>query len=322
MIALLSTPTLALVVILILLVTGSIMANGATISKSNYGTTADGRSVEQYTLTNVNGLEVKIITYGGILASVKAPDRYGNLTNVVLGFSRLQDYETRNASFFGALIGRFGNRIAGGKFSLDGVDYTLALNNGSSSLHGGAKGFDKVVWTAQASETDDGVALTLRYFSADMEAGYPGNLDVTVVYTLTNKNALRLDYSATTDQPTIINLTNHSYWNLKGEGTGTVDDQILWINADRFTPTDEHQIPTGEIAHVEGTPFDFRTPTVIGPVTRSSDPQLMGGEARGIDHNFVLNRADLTDTSMLRAAILYEPSLGRTLEIWTTEPAI
>ncbi len=298
------------------------MADAATITKRNYGTTAGGKAVDEYTLTNVNGMAVKIITYGGILTSVKAPDRYGNLADVVLGFTNLRDYETRNGSYFGALIGRFGNRIAGGKFSLDGVDYALPLNAGSNSLHGGVKGFDKVVWDAKAGEVDGGVALELRYLSADMEEGFPGSLNVTVVYTLTNQNALRLDYTATTDKPTIVNLTNHSYWNLKGEGTSAVDDQILWINADRYTPTDEHQIPTGVIAPVEGTPFDFRTPTMIGPATRSTDPQLMGGDARGIDHNFVLNRADPADTSLIRAAVLYEPSLGRTLEIWTTEPGI
>jgi aldose 1-epimerase len=297
------------------------MAAG-TIESQPYGTTADGAAVDEYTLTNDNGMEVKIITYGGTITSVKVPDRYGNMADVTLSHASLQDYETRNTNYFGALIGRYGNRIAAGTFSLDDTEYTLAVNNGPNALHGGLKGFDKVVWSAEEVEAEDGVALQLSYLSADMEEGYPGNLDVTVVYTLTDDNALRIDYSATTDEPTIVNLTNHAYWNLKGEGTGSVDDHILMINADRYTPTDDHLIPTGELAPVEGTPFDFRTPKLIGPATRSTYPQLIGGDARGIDHNWVLNRPDLNDTTMIMAAVLYEPSLGRTLEIWTTEPGL
>lgn len=302
---------------------GPAVAQGtASIEVQPYGTTADGVDVEEYTLTNVNGMEVKIITYGGTITSVRAPDRYGNMANVVLGFTALEDWETRNTNYFGAIIGRYGNRIAAGKFSIDGTEYTLAVNNGPNHLHGGLKGFDKVVWEAEEVEAENGVALSLHYLSADMEEGYPGNLDVTVVYTLTNDNEIVIDYSATTDKPTIVNLTNHTYWNLKGEGTGSIDNHILWVNADRYTPTDEHLIPTGELAPVEGTPFDFRTPKLIGPMTRSTYPQLMGGDARGLDHNFVLNRSSLDDKSMIMAAVLYEPTSGRTLEIWTTEPGL
>lgn len=311
---------LALAFALLAPVQSRALAQGG-ISKASYGTTADGVAVDEYTLTNANGMEVKIITYGGTITSVKVPDRYGNIANVTLGFGNFQDYEAK-ANYFGALIGRYGNRIAAGKFTIDGVEYTLAVNNGPNALHGGLKGFDKVVWGAQEVEAEGGVALELTYLSADMEEGYPGNLDVKVVYTLTDNNELKIDYTATTDKPTVVNLTNHAYWNLKGEGLGSIDDHIMWINADRYTPTDDHLIPTGELAPVEGTPFDFRTPKVIGPMMRSTYPQLIGGDARGLDHNFVLNRPSLDDKSLIMAAILYEPSLGRTLEIWTTEPGI
>lgn len=319
-----ATNAMKLLVLLlaVLLMSTSILAQDASVTSAPYGTTAGGEDVEEYTLINANGAEVKIITYGGIITSVRVPDRYGNLANVTLGFTSLEDYETRNSNYIGAIIGRFGNRIAEGRFSIDGEEYTLAVNNGPNALHGGLVGFDKVVWEAEEVEAEDGVAISLHYLSEDGEEGYPGNLDVTVVYTLTNDNELRLDYTATTDAPTVVNLTNHAYWNLKGEGSGSIDDHILWINADRYTPTDDHLIPTGELAPVEGTPFDFRTPRVIGPATRSTYPQLMGGDARGLDHNFVLNRDDLEDTSMIMAAVLYEPTLGRTLEVWTTEPGL
>lgn len=313
--------SLLVVLALALLVPGTRVAEAqGSIQKAPYGTTSGGEAVDEYTLTNANGMEVKIITYGGIITSIRVPDRYGNMANVTLGFASLEDYETNNSSYFGALIGRYGNRIANAKFTLDGVEYTLAANNGPNSLHGGLKGFDKVVWSAQEVEAENGVALELTYLSADMEEGFPGNLSVTVVYTLTDDNELVIDYTATTDKPTVVNLTNHTYFNLVGEGTGSIDNHVLMINADRYTPVDETLIPTGELAPVEGTPFDFRTPRLIGPSQRSPDEQIIYG--RGIDHNFVLNRPSFDDKSMMLAAVLYEPMTGRTLEVWTTEPGL
>lgn len=273
--------------------------------------------MNEFTLTNANGVEVKIITYGGTITSISVPDRNGNLANVVLGFSNLAQYQAQSP-YFGCITGRYANRIANATFDLNGETYTLAANSGPNSLHGGNVGFDKVVWNAAEVESEDGVALELTYLSPDGEEGYPGNLSVMVVYTLTEANELRMDYTATTDKSTVVNLTNHSYFNLAGEGTGAIYDHILTINADTYTPVDDTLIPTGELAPVEGTPFDFRTAKAIGPGQRSSHEQIVLG--RGYDHNFVLNRTD--DTSLVLAAEVYEPTSGRTLEVWTTEPGI
>lgn len=310
---------------------------GATIEKQPYGETADGVPVDEYTLTNANGVEVKIITYGGIVTSIMAPDRYGTMANVALGFDNLADYETKNP-YFGCITGRYANRIANGVFTIDDVTYCLDMNNGPNSLHGGFLGYDKVVWEATEVEVEDGVGLGLTYSSAagegydpdqdivspecpeGSEMGYPGNLDVQVVYTLNNENELRMDYTATTDAPTVINLTNHSYFNLAGEGMGTIYDHILMIDADTYTPDDVNLIPTGELAPVEGTPFDFRVPKAIGPGQRSNHEQIVIG--RGYDHNWVLNRPSADDETLMVAARLYEPDSGRILEVWTTEPGI
>jgi aldose 1-epimerase len=302
-----------------LVVMSSTVAAQGTISKSSFGTTAAGEAVDEYTLTNANGMEVKIITYGGTITSIRVPDRDGNMANVALGFDNLADYETRSP-YFGNITGRYANRIAGAKFSIDGTEYTLAANNGPNSLHGGVEGFDNKVWTAAEVEGDDGsVGVELSYLSPDSEEGYPGNLDVTVTYWLTDDNELRMEYTATTDAPTVVNLTNHAYFNLAGEGAGTIYDHILMIDADRYNPVDETLIPTGELAPVEGTPFDFRLPKPIGPGQRSNHEQIVIG--RGYDHNWVLNR-DEGDTSMMLAARLYEPTSGRVLEVWTTEPGL
>jgi aldose 1-epimerase len=284
-----------------------------------YGTLSDGQTVEEYTLTNVNEMEMKIITYGGIITSICVPDRNGSMKNVALGFDNLAKYETQNP-FFGAIAGRYANRIAGGKFTLNDTEYSLYINDDPNSLHGGAKGFDKRVWSAREITQEGQSGLVLSYLSVDGEEGYPGNLNVTVIYLLTDENEIRIDYTATADAPTVVNLTNHSYFNLMGEGEGAIYDHILMLNSDHFTPTDATLIPTGEIVPVEGTPFDFRIPKTIGPGGRSSHEQIL--VAKGYDHNFVLNRANLTDGELGLAARVYEPMFGRMMEVWTTEPGI
>jgi aldose 1-epimerase len=304
-----------------------------TISSELYGTTADGQDVYEYTLTNAAKypMEVKIITYGGIITSIKVPDKWGNMANVALGFDNLGDYETKNP-YFGCITGRYANRIADGRFTLDGVTYCLDINNDPNSLHGGFVGFDKKVWDVTKAEAGpDGVVLELHYLStagegyepaecADGEPGYPGNLDVYVTYTLTNHNEIVMDYMATTDAPTVVNLTNHTYWNLAGEGEGDINDHVLMINADRYTPVDPTLIPTGELPPVFGTPFDSTVPKPIADGLRSDHEQVVIG--RGFDHNWVLNRPSPDDTSMIMAASMCEPTSRRVLKVFTTEPGI
>jgi aldose 1-epimerase len=289
--------------------------NIASVKKENFGK-ADGKNVEIYTMTNRNGVEVKITTYGATVVSLKVPDRNGKFEDVVLGFDTLDDY-LKGTSFFGSLIGRYGNRLAGGRFKLNGVEYKLATNNGPNHLHGGNKGFDKVVWNAKPIRTAKGTALELRYLSRDGEEGYPGNLSVVVIYALNNQNELRINYSATTNKDTIINLTHHSYFNLAGEGNGDVLKHELTISGDHFTPVDSGLIPTGELRSVKGTPFDFAQPTAIGARIGQSDEQLKIGN--GYDHNWVVNGRSGT---LRQAAKVFEPTTGRAMEVWTTEPGM
>ncbi|HEV8168971.1 MAG TPA: aldose epimerase family protein, partial [Pyrinomonadaceae bacterium] len=249
--------------LLLLLFSCAAVANAqATVTKAPFGT-ADGQSVDLYTLRNTHGVEAKITNYGGILTSLKVPDRNGKFDDVVLGFNDLDTY-LKGHPYFGALIGRYGNRIAKGRFTLNGVEYKLAVNNGENTLHGGLKGFDKVVWTGKEMKTKAGPAVVLTYLSKDGEEGYPGNLNVRVVYTLTNNDELKIEYSATTDKDTVTNLTHHSYFNLAGEGNGDILSHRVTINANRFVPTDAGSIPTGELRKVAGTPFDFLTAHAIG----------------------------------------------------------
>ena len=270
-----------------------------------------------YTLKNAHGLELKVIDYGGIILSLKVPGRNGTFDDVVLGYDSLAGY-LRSSPYFGAIIGRYGNRIGGGRFTLDGKTYTLAKNNGPNHLHGGLKGFDKVVWDAAPFEGADSVGLVFRYTSPDGEEGYPGTVRATVTYTLTDRNELIFDYSATTDRATPVNLTQHSYFNLAGDGKGEILGHVVTLNADRFTPVDSTLIPTGEIRSVAGTPFDFRTPTAIGARIALDDEQLRYG--RGYDHNFALNKG--ADAGPTLAARVYEPASGRVMEIYTTEPGL
>jgi aldose 1-epimerase len=309
------TCRLSLMCVLVLAL-GVSTAQAQKISKESFGKTADGASVDLYTLTNRNGMEAKITNYGGIVTTLTAPDRNNKYADVVLGFNDLESY-LKGGPYFGALIGRYGNRIAKGRFTLDGVEYKLAVNNGENHLHGGIKGFDKVVWTAQSMKTKLGPALSLTYLSKDMEEGYPGNLTVKVVYTLTNNNELRIDYTASTDKDTVTNLTHHSYFNLAGEGNGDILNHVLTLKADRFTPTDAGSIPTGELRNVQGTPFSFLKATVIGERINQNDQQLQFGG--GYDHNWVVNGRAGT---LRQAASVYESTSGRVMDVWTTEPGV
>lgn len=284
------------------------------ITQQPYGKTREGTPVDLFTLTNQAGLEVAITSYGGIVVSILAPDRVGNRAEVTLGFNSLEDY-LQPHPYFGALVGRFANRIAGGKFTLNGQEYTLALNNGPNHLHGGLQGFDKKVWAARPFEQAGAAGLTLQYLSPDGEEGYPGNLDVTVVYTLTAQNELKIEYRATTDRPTIINLTNHTYFNLAGQGD--ILGHQMMIKAGRFTPINQNLIPTGTLQSVSGTPLDFTQPALIGARINQADEQLE--RAGGYDHNFVLDAAG--DLSVLAARVV-EPQSGRTLEVYTTQPGM
>ena len=285
-----------------------------TITKADFGKTTDGTPVQIYTLRNSKGMTATIMTYGGIVTSLETPDRNGQFGDVVLGYDHVDGY-LKSTPYFGALIGRYGNRIAKGKFSLDGVEYTLATNNVPNHLHGGLKGFDKVVWTVEEAEVGEhGPKLTLTYLSKDGEEGYPGNLTVHAIYTVTEDNALQVKFKATTDKNTVVNLTHHSYFNLRG--SGDILDHVVTINADKFTPVDGGLIPTGELRPVAGTPFDFTAPHAVGERINSTDEQIkLGG---GYDHNWVLNKKT---NEMSQAARVHEPTSGRTMEVWTTQPA-
>ncbi|MDQ3767016.1 MAG: galactose mutarotase [Actinomycetota bacterium] len=286
------------------------------IERHRFGTAPGGAAVHLYKLTNSHCMRVKIITYGGIIQSLSVPNRNGHTRNVALGFSNLDDYVEQNDPYFGAIIGRYANRIANGEFTLDGVSYDLPVNNDPNTLHGGPKGFHIKVWDAQPVQDANSVGLKLSYTSRDGEQGFPGRLETEVRYSLTENNALRMHYLATTSEPTVVNLTNHSYFNLGGEGTGTIYDHRLKINANRYTPVDSTLIPTGRIARVAGTPFDFRTPKAVGARIRNSHPQLLTG--LGYDHNYVLNGG----RGLKPAGRLTDAKSGRVLRILTTEPGI
>jgi len=291
--------------------------SGGQIMKEAFGKTPEGEAVELYTLTNANGLKARIMTYGGIILSLEVPDRDGKLGDITLGYDTLSGY-IKETPYFGAIVGRYGNRIGKGMFRLDGVEYRLATNNGENHLHGGVKGFDKVVWDAEGVKEADGVGVKLTYLSVDGEEGYPGNLNCTVVYTLSDNDELKISYRAKTDKATPINLTHHSYFNLAGQGTRDILDHELMLNADKFTPTDAGLIPTGEIRSVAGTPMDFRKPTKIGARINADYQPLKFG--LGYDHNWVLNKP--AEGQMSLAARVYEPSSGRVMEVFTTEPGI
>jgi aldose 1-epimerase len=297
-------------------------ASRGTITEAPFGKMPDGTPVEIYTLRNSKGAEARIMTYGGIVEKLTMPDRNGNFADVVLGFDNLEGYDNTNylnaCPYFGALIGRYGNRIGGGKFTLDGQTYTLPQNDHGNTLHGGLKGFDKVVWTpVKADVGPDGPRLELSYLSKDGEQGFPGDLNVTATYTLTDDNALKLVFTATTDKPTVVNLTHHSYFNLSGQGNGDILGDLVYINSDKITAVDSHLIPTGEYLDVAGTPFDFRTPTAIG--ARINDPNQILQYGPGYDDNWVINNPP---GQLGLQARVTDPNSGRVMEVWSDQPGL
>jgi aldose 1-epimerase len=291
-------------------------ANPVSVTKTSFGTTPDGQQTQLFTLVNAKGLTARLTDYGARLVALEAPDRQGKRANVTLGFDSLDGY-AKHGAFFGCTTGRYANRIAKGKFTLDGKTYSLATNNGENHLHGGNKGFDRAVWKAEQLQSGNDVGVRFTHRSPDGDEGYPGNLDMTVVYTLTDQNELKIDYTAATDKPTVLNLTNHAYWNLAGAGSGKILDHRLTLAADKFLPTDKGSIPTGELAPVAGTVMDFREPHSIGEriAELKKDPE----GTRGYDHCYVLNSQD---GSLKLAAKVVEPKSGRVMEIFTTEPGV
>jgi aldose 1-epimerase len=290
-------------------------AGGPSTTVEPFGTTPDGTAVERWTLGN-GGTTVRVLTYGGVVQTLEVPDARGEVGNVVLGYADLAGYLSEDDPYLGALIGRYGNRIAGGRFTLDGETYRLPVNQAPNTLHGGPGGFSERVWTATDVGDDSVAALRLELVSDDGDQGFPGTLRTTVTYTLDDRSRLTVHYQATTDAPTVVNLTQHTYWNLAGEGSGDVYDHLLQLDASGYTPVDEALVPTGEVAPVEGTPFDFREPTPVGARIRVADRQLRHGQ--GYDHNWVLDHGD----GLGQAAVLHDPASGRTLRVLTTEPGV
>ncbi len=290
-------------------------ANKAGIDPAKFEKMVDGKQVRLETITNANGLEMTVTNFGAKVVSLMVPDKEGNFADIVLGFDNIDAYLVAKEPYFGAAIGRYGNRIANGKFTLNGEEFTLAVNNGINHLHGGLKGYNAVVWDMERTDAN---TLTFSYLSPDMEEGYPGNLSIKMVYSLTNENELKVTYEATTDKATVLNLTHHSFFNLHGAGNGTINDHILYLNADYFTPTDSGLIPTGEIVAVAGTPMDFTSPTEIGLRVDTDFEALNLGN--GYDHNFVLNQTE--PKQLILAATVLEPVSGRYMEVTTDEPGI
>jgi aldose 1-epimerase len=290
---------------------------GLRISKESFGTTPDGKQVDRYVFSNGRGVEVAMITFGATIHTLEAPDRRGRTDNITLGFPTLEGY-LENSPYFGSTIGRYGNRIALGQFTIDGQTYQIPPNNGENALHGGPIGFDKHVWSAEIVESDDAIGVAFTDVSPDGDQGFPGTLTTNVTYALNRKDQLRIDYRASTDKATVVNLTNHTYFNLAGEGNGAIYDHVLHLNAPKYTPVDAGLIPTGELLAVAGTPFDFREPETIGARIRSNHPQMLIG--RGYDHNLVLGKAG--EDGFRLAARAWERDSGRTLTVHTTEPGV